>query len=84
MIRKIDLVDAINDLSHDLLALSLRVSDLERKVKTCNKKTKGQLTKKEEDKLEKAIRAVSQPRTKDGKFAKKKQVFYRGEELSPG
>ena len=73
MIFKSDLIDAINGLSHDLLALSIRVNELEGKIKVCDKKTKkNQLTKKEEDKLEKAIRAVAQPRTKDGKFAKKK------------
>lgn len=73
MIFKSDLIDAINGLSHDLLALSVRVNELEGKITACDKKTKkNQLTKKEEDKLEKAIRAVAQPRTKDGKFAKKK------------
>lgn len=73
MIRKIDLIDAINDISHDLLALSFRVNELENKVKSCDKKTrKEHLTKKEEDKLEKAIRSVTQPRGKDGRFAKKK------------
>ena len=64
MIFKSDLVEAINDLSHDLTELSIRVGDLEKKVRACNKK--------EEGRLEKAIRAVAQPRTKDGKFAKKK------------
>lgn len=73
MIFKSDLIEAINDLNHDLLALSIRVNELENKMKTYDKKTKkNHLTKKEEDCLEKAIRAVAQPRTKDGKFAKKK------------
>lgn len=36
MIFKSDLVEAINGLSHDLVALSIRVSDLEKKVNEKN------------------------------------------------
>ena len=82
MIRKSDLVDAINDTNHDLLLLAERVHDLEMEVK----KMKGNTCKCEEDRLEKAIKSVTkpkrcgrpsgsknknQPRDKSGKFMKK-------------
>jgi hypothetical protein len=82
MIRKSDIVEAINDLSHDLLTLSIKVQDLETELR----KLKGKTCKCKEDKLEKAIKAVTepkrrgrplgsknnnQPRDKSGKFAKK-------------
>ena len=42
MIRKSDLVNAINDLDHDLFSLAVRVSELEKslykKEKCCKKK----------------------------------------------
>lgn len=82
MIFKRDLIDAINDLDHDLLTLSIKVQDLEAEVK----KLKGKTCKCKEDRLEKAIKAVTepkrrgrpvgsknenQPRDKSGKFVKK-------------
>lgn len=81
MIFKRDLIDAINDLNHDLLTLSVKVQDLETEVK----KLKGKTCKCKEDKLEKAIKAVTEPkrrgrpagsknkkqkRDKSGKFVK--------------
>ena len=108
MIFKSDLVEAINGLSHDFVALSIRVSDLEKKVNekntvqvkrsTGNRKTSvwteeskkiakelaGQKVmsdllgdmikdaKKNKTKVLKSTNAKKQPRTKDGKFAKKK------------
>ena len=82
MIFKSDLIDAINDTNHDLLLLAERVHDLETEVK----KLKGESYKCKEDKLEKAIKSVAepkhrsrsvssknknQPRDKSGRFAKK-------------
>lgn len=81
MIFKRDLIDAINDTNHDLLTLSVKVQDLETEVK----KLKGKTCKCKEDKLEKAIKAVTEPkrrgrpagsknkkqkRDKSGKFVK--------------
>ena len=66
MIRKADLVDAINDLNHDLLSLSLRVSELERKHNALVKPKCAECPSK------KAANAAKQPRDKSGKFAKKK------------
>ena len=72
MIRKADLVDAINDLDHDLIALSIKVNTLENKVNALSKCSKS------ECKLEKAIckskseKAKKQTRDKSGKFSKKK------------
>lgn len=81
MIFKRDLIDAINDLSHDLLTLSIKVQDLETEVR----KPKGKTCKCKEDRLEKAIKEVTEPkrrgrpvgsknkkqkRDKSGKFVK--------------
>lgn len=81
MIFKSDLIDAINDTTHDLLLLAERVHDLETEVKRLKSKT----CKCKEDRLEKAIKAVTepkrrgrpvgsknknQPRDKSGKFVK--------------
>lgn len=107
MIFKSDLIDAINSLSHDLLALSIRISEVERKLekntakktssrpkkicdKNCSeleqaiKETAGRKAmsgfldeevknaKKNLTKAKKSSNAKKQPRTKDGKFTKKK------------
>lgn len=66
MIRKADLVDAINDLNHDLLALSIRVSELEREYNVLVRPKCSECPSK------KAANAAKQPRDKSGKFAKKK------------
>lgn len=85
MIFKSDLVEAINDLSHDLFALSVRVHDLESKVTKVSGKIK-ELEKKncpcksDKNNLEeeiknaaskKSTKAKKQPRDKSGKFTKK-------------
>lgn len=70
MIRKSDLIDAINDLSHDLTNLSIKVSDLQREIDdlksheatTCTKIAKRGRGRPCKD---------AQPRDKSGKFAKK-------------
>lgn len=73
MIRKSDLAEAINDLDHDLVALSIKVHELDNKVRILNLS----MSKKKE-KLEKAIskskseKAKKQTRDKSGKFTKKK------------
>ncbi len=68
MIFKSDLLDAINELSCDIAALGIRVSDLEKKLeKKPAKKIGRPLGAKDKQK-----RKTSQPRGKDGKFAKKK------------
>lgn len=66
MIFKSDLVDAINDLSHDLVALSFRMKDLDDRLTCMEKKTcKCKKTCK-------SSKAKAQPRDKSGKFAKSK------------
>lgn len=83
MIFKSDLVDAINDLSHDLLALSIKVNELQKEVDSLKpnkvninikpaKKTRGRPVGSI-DRKPRAKKTVStQPRDKSGKFAKKK------------
>lgn len=65
MITKRDLIDAIASLDHDLTALAIKVHLLEEAMY-------GLKNKKGGDKLDRAIRAASQPRDKTGKFSKKK------------
>ena len=82
MIFKRDLIDAINDLDHDLLTLSIKVQDLETEVKRLKKKS----CECKKDRLEEAIKTATepkrrgrpvgsknenQPRDKSGKFVKK-------------
>lgn len=70
MIRKSELADAINDLSHDLTRLSIKVSNLQQEVddmktdevKVCVKPAKRGRGRP---------RKNTQPRDKSGKFAKK-------------
>lgn len=70
MIFKSDLVDAINDLCHDLVALSVRVKDLEDRA-TCAEMNMCKC-KNHTKKTCKATNAKAQPRDKSGKFAKGK------------
>ena len=108
MIYKRDLVDAINGISHDLFALSVKLHDLEsglakinnRVIKLENSKCPCKVgknileeevrkaagakvaekvmseaakeKKKEVTKIKKSTNAKKQPRSKDGKFTKKK------------
>lgn len=65
MIFKKDIIDAINDLDHDLTVLSIRVNDLERELHEKN------TIKVKRTKAIKSANATKQPRSKDGKFAKK-------------
>lgn len=67
MIFKSELVDAINSLNHDLVNLHIKVEDLERKINMF-----GFLVQDEPVEIKKSKKASKQPRTKDGKFAKKK------------
>lgn len=70
MIRKSDLVEAINSLSHDLTNLAIKVSDLQREVddmKTDEVKVDIKPTKRGRGRP----RKNTQPRDKSGKFAKK-------------
>jgi len=56
MIRKSEIVDAVNSLSHDLLSLSIKMDRISSEV----------------DKLKKeASKSKQQPRDKSGKFMKK-------------
>lgn len=81
MIFKRDLIDAINDTNHNLLLLAERVHDLETTVR----RLEGRTCKCKEGRLEKAIKAVTEPkrrgrpvgsknkkqkRDKSGKFVK--------------
>ena len=68
MIFKYELIEAINGLSHDLTALSIKVSDLEKEVKALKAKVKKNAAVPV--KIKKKI--APQPRGKDGKFAKRK------------
>lgn len=63
MFFKKDLIEAINDLSHDLTALAIRTTKLECRVKDLEK---------EVFKVKKPVKTAAQPRDKSGKFAKKK------------
>ena len=65
MIFKKDIIDAINDLDHDLTVLSIRVNDLERELHEKN------TIKVKRVKAIKSANVAKQPRSKDGKFAKK-------------
>lgn len=58
MIFKRNLIDAINDTNHDLLLLAERVHDLETTVR----RLEGRTCKCKEDRLEKAIKAVTEPK----------------------
>lgn len=62
MIFKSDLIEAINGLSHDLTSLSIRVRELEDKISEGDRVSVN---------IAKTSNAKKQPRTKDGKFAKK-------------
>lgn len=74
MIFKSDLLDAINELSCDLAALALRVSELERKAEEKPKKKIGRPIGSKDKQKRKVTTAnnTKQPRGKDGRFAKKK------------
>ena len=75
MIRKKDLLDAIDCLTIQLARQGERIHNLEDQVFGSWEKARKITEKKkakEEKKLKKAIKEVSkQPRSKDGKFAKK-------------
>lgn len=71
MIFKSDLIDAINSLSHDLVALSVRVSDLEREVGSIRIKKVKVSVKTPTKRSPGRPRKNTQPRDKSGKFAKK-------------
>lgn len=60
MIRKSEIVDAINDLSHDMTSLAAKVSNLQKDVDAL--KAVKHTT---------AARKCTQPRDKSGKFTKK-------------
>lgn len=71
MIRKSEIVDAINDLSHDLTSLAVKVSNLQKEVdalKTDEVKVNIKTPKRSVGRP----RKCTQPRDKSGKFAKKK------------
>lgn len=77
MIFKSEILAAIGDLDKDLFAVERRLAELEARVskmetKKETKRKPGRPRKNPEDDLEKAIKAVAQPRDKSGKFAKKK------------
>lgn len=70
MIRKSDLVDAINALSHDLTSLAIKVSNLQEEVDDL----RGEEIKvniKPAKRGRGRPRKNTQPRDKSGKFAKK-------------
>lgn len=69
MIFKSELVDAINSLNEELFALRLKVEKIERKVDMLSLVAEAPKKKANPTKSKKA---KDQPRTKDGKFAKKK------------
>ena len=69
MIFKSELVDAINSLSEELLDLCLKVEKIERRVNMLSLVAEAP---KKKTNTTKSKKAKSQPRTKDGKFAKKK------------
>lgn len=66
MIRKSEIIDAINDINHDLLTLSIKVADLSRDVEAIKVKIN------KPNKNKKAEKAKKQPRDERGKFLKKK------------
>lgn len=59
MIFKREIIEAINSLSHDTTALAIRINEMERRLS------------KVERKALKPANVSKQPRSKDGKFAKK-------------
>lgn len=65
MIRKSEIIDAVNSVSHDLLTLSIKVSDLSREVEAIKVKIN------KPNKTKKAEKAQKQARDKSGKFVKK-------------
>lgn len=70
MIRKSDLIDAINSLSHDLTSLAVKVSDLRKDVdKLMDNSVKVDIKPEKRDSGH--PRKNTQPRDKSGKFAKK-------------
>lgn len=66
MIRKSEIIDAVNDINHDLLTLSIKVADLSREVEAIKVKIN------KPNKSKNAEKAGKQPRDKNGKFLKKK------------
>lgn len=62
MIRKSEIIDAVNSVNHDLLTLSIKVTDLSREVEAIKAKI---------NKPNKAEKAQKQARDKSGKFIKK-------------
>ena len=71
MIFKSDLIEAINDLSCEIASLAIRVSDLENKFEKRTAERRGRPLGSK-DKTKRKSKNTEQPRTKDGKFAKKK------------
>lgn len=65
MIRKSEIIDAVNNINHDLLTLSIKVSDLSKEVQAI----KVQINKS--GKSDRADKAKKQARDKFGKFVKK-------------
>lgn len=65
MIRKSEIVDAVNSVNHDLLILSIKVSDLSREVEAIKVKINNP------NKTKKSEKAQKQARDKSGKFVKK-------------
>ena len=71
MIRKKDLLQAVDDLTMQLIYQGERIHNLEDKVFGSWQKAR-KVTEKKRENTKKAIKEVSkQPRSKDGKFAKK-------------
>ena len=71
MIRKKDLLQAVDDLTMQLIYQGERIHNLEDKVFGGWQKAR-KITEKKRENTKKAIKEVSkQPRSKDGKFAKK-------------
>lgn len=65
MIRKSEIIDAVNSINHDLITLSIKVSDLSKEIQA----VKVQINKS--GKSNKADKAKKQARDKSGKFVKK-------------
>lgn len=78
MIFKSELIDAINDLSHDLSDLAIKISNQDIKIRKLENKLASIRSSKKEPSLDNAIssakskKAKTQPRSKDGKFTKGK------------
>ena len=58
MIRKQELIDAIGDLGRDVFNLSIRLSNLEKEMRTIKKN----IPSREENELEKALSKVKLPK----------------------